>query len=101
MNGVVINTELVQLEGVLGLLFERGQLDSLDLPSLELDDDLAVDVDPRDDARLVVVTEDLTAQPGPAVEPSDEREGADDGRLLGGEVLAVPLLQLHLQYRDL
>ena len=61
MNGVIVNTELVQLEGLLRFLFERGELDSLDLPSVELDDDLAVDVDPTDDARLVVVTEDLVS----------------------------------------
>ena len=101
MNGVIVNTELVQLEGVLRFLFERSELDSLDLASVELDDDLAVDVDPTDDARLVVVTEDLSAQPGTAVKPSDEREGADDGRLLSCEVLAVTFLQLHLKYRYL
>ena len=81
MNGIIVNAELVQLEGILRFMFERCELDSLDLARLELYEDLAVDVDPTDDAGLVVVTEDLPAQPGSAVKPSDEREGTDDGGL--------------------
>ena len=44
-----------------------------------------MDVDPTDDAGLVVVTEDLTAQSGPAVKPSDDREGTDDGGLFSSQ----------------
>ena len=101
MKRVFIDGELVQLETFIGFLLDCGQRHPPHLSCCRLEQNLAVHIDPADDAGLGLVTHHLAAQPRPRVKPADEREGADDGGLLGGEVLPVPVLELHLQDRDL
>ena len=62
-----------------------------------LDDNLAADIYTADDAgEGGLVTGDPASKSRPRVKTPDEAERADDGGLLRGEVLAVPLLQRHL-----
>ena len=99
---VLVNREFVQKEAILCLLFDRGHRYPPEFPWPRLDDNLAADIYPADDAgEGGLVTGDPASKSRPRVKAPNKAEGADDGGLLRGEVLAVPLLQRHLQPRDL
>ena len=96
MERVLVDGELVQQEDVLRPRPHRGHRDPAQLPGPRLDDDLAAHVDPADDPGGRLVPSDPASESRPRIEASDEGEGADDGGLLGGEVLTVPVLQQQL-----